>query len=459
MNDAADLVIAGGRIVSAERVVAADVAVRDGRIDAVGPPETMPPARERSDARGLHVLPGAIDVHVHIREPGFSHKETWTSATRAAAVGGVTTVFDMPNTNPSTATPESVAAKLALAAPQALVDFGVYGLIGPHNLDALPAMRAAGAVSFKLYMGGGNPLTPCPDDGAIVDAFAAIAEMGLRVSVHAENAAILARRGAALRAAGRNDAAAHLAAHPDVAAVEAVSRAAIFAEWTGCAIHFVHENTRHALPHLAFAKERGVDVTVETCPHYLLLSADDAGRLGGGFIRVKPPIREPGHAEALWGALGDGLIDMISTDHAPHLPEEKRRPSVWDCAPGFPGVETSLPLMLSAVNDGRLTLPDVVRLMSAAPARAFGLKGKGAVAPGMDADLALVDMAAAPRAITAAGLHSIGAATPFEGVILTARPVRTLVRGRTVALDGAPLDAHGWGRPVEVVPRSKASAA
>ena len=149
-------------------------------------------------------------------------------------------------------------------------------------------MLDAGAATFKLYMSGGNPLTPCPDDGAILDAFAVAADLGVRVAVHAENAAILARRGAALRAAGRTDAEAHLAAHPDVAAVEAVSRAAIFAEWTGCAIHFVNENTRHALPHLAFAESRGVDVTAETCPHYLLLTSEDADRLWGGFIPHSP---------------------------------------------------------------------------------------------------------------------------------------------------------------------------
>ena len=156
------------------------------------------------------------------------------------------------------------------------------------------------------------------------------------------------------------------------------------------------------------------------------------------FIRVKPPVREPGHAEPLWAALRDGLIDMISTDHAPHLPEEKRRPSIWDCAPGFPGVETSLPLMLTAVNAGRLTLPDVVRAACAAPARAFGLSGKGLVAVGMDADLVLVDMRAEPSPIRAAALQSIGRATPFEGLQVDARPVRTLCRGRTVARATAP---------------------
>jgi dihydroorotase len=446
-----DLVIAGGCVVSHDGVLDAAIAVDNGRIAAIGSPETLPPARESVDAAGLHVLPGAIDVHVHFREPGFSHKETWTTGTRAAAVGGVTTVFDMPNTNPPTASVAALEQKRKIAERQAIVDFGLYGLIGETNLDALEPMARAGATSFKLYMGSENSLVPCPPDGAILDAFEILAGLGIRCTVHAENTPVLMWRGDKLRRSGRTDAMAHLAQHADVAAVEAVSRTGIFAEWTGCKVHIAHESTRHSLPHIRFAKQRGVDLTAETCPHYLFLSTADSTRLGDNFLRVKPPVREPGHAGPLWDALMDGTIDVLSTDHAPHLPEEKRCPEIWRCAPGFPGVETSMPLMLTQVNRGRLTLSEYVRMACEAPAKAFGLyPKKGTLVVGADADIVLVDMEKQAR-ITAAGLHSIGNATPFEGFEIIGMPVRTLVRGSTVARDGKPIGTPGWGRIVERV--------
>jgi allantoinase len=448
MKQPVDLIIHGGALVGTDRIVEQDLAIDDGKIVAMGPKDAMPPARESIDANGLHVLPGAIDVHVHFREPGFSHKETWTTATQAAAVGGVTTVFDMPNTNPPTADVSAVLHKEAIARRQAIVDFGIYGVITDTNLDQLRPMAKAGAAAFKLYMGSENPLVPCPADGDILEAFEVLADLGIRCTVHAESTPILVWRGERLMRAGRRDAAAHLEQHSDIAAIEAVSRTGIFAEWTGCKVHIAHESSRFSLPHIRFAKQRGVDLTVETCPQYLLLTTDDGARLGDNFMRVKPPVREPGHNEPLWSALLDGTIDMLSTDHAPHLPAEKRQETIWDCAPGFPGVETSMPLMLTQVSRGRLTLCQYVRMACAMPAKAFNLHPrKGTLMVGADADIVLVDMGRRGT-IRAQALHSIGNATPFDGQEIIGMPVRTLVRGRTVAKDGQPVGVPGWGRNV-----------
>ena len=235
----------------------------------------MPPAAETLDATGLHVLPGAIDVHVHFRDPGYPHKEDWASGTAAAAFGGVTTVFDMPNTIPPTGTPEILAAKHAMASSKAHVDFGLYGLLGEDTIEHVPALCAGGVIGFKLYMGNTFGKIPTPSTGAMLEAFEVVATTGKRISLHAETNSIMERRETRLRAAGRTDPLAHLASRPAVVAVEAVSRAAILAEWTGARIHILHISSADELRPLREAKARGVDITGETCPHYLMLSSDD----------------------------------------------------------------------------------------------------------------------------------------------------------------------------------------
>jgi dihydroorotase len=444
----ADLVIHGGVVVNEWSAVPASVAVKDGRILAIGDDAAMPEAAERIDASGLHVLPGLIDVHVHVREPGLTHKEDWGTATRAAAAGGVTTIFDMPNTEPPTGTREALALKQSLAASKAIVDYGIYGLLDEGNLDTLEALAADGVVGFKLFIGNTTGNLPCPSDGAILEGFEILARLGLRCTVHAENSPILFRREQAMVAAGRDDVFAHLAARPDVCAIEALNRTAVFAEWTGARVHIAHESTRHSLPHIIAAKARGADLTVETCPQYLFLSTDDMVGPNASVLRVNPPIREPGHAGPLFSALLDGTIDMLATDHAPHLPEEKRRPRIWDCGCGFPGVETSMPLMLTEVASGRLPLATYVRATSAAPARAFGLyPRKGVLAPGSDADIAIVDLNK-PGVVSGQRLHSRSRITPFEGRTTRGAPVMTLVRGRVVMRDGVVDAPAGWGRAV-----------
>ncbi|HEX3710064.1 MAG TPA: allantoinase AllB [Pseudolabrys sp.] len=447
----ADLVIDNGKVVSPDAVIEASVAVKDGRILAVGAADAMPAAKETLDASGMHVLPGAIDVHVHLRDPGYPHKEDWESGTAAAAFGGVTTVFDMPNTIPPTGTAEILAAKHAVAASKAHVDFGLYGLLGEDTIPNVSALVEGGVIGFKLYMGNTFGKIASPDTGATLECFEVAAATGKRISLHAENNDIMERRQKRLMAAGKADQWAHLAARPNVVAVEAVSRAAILAEWTGARIHVLHISTADELRPLREAKARGVDITGETCPHYLMLSTDDYHRFPG-VIAVNPPVREAMNQEPIWAALLDGTIDLIATDHAPHAPEEKTRNDIWTVDCGFPGVETQMPLMLTEVNAGRMSISDYVRMSAFNPARIWGLyPHKGAVAPGADADIAIVDLARA-HTIEDAKLQSRSKISPWNGRGVKGLPIHTIVRGRFVMKDRALVpETKGWGRSVHTV--------
>jgi len=447
----ADLVIRNGTIVSADATTVGSIAIKDGRILSVGADAAMPPTRDTLDARGLHVLPGAIDVHVHFRDPGYPDKEDFFSGTAAAACGGVTTVFDMPNTIPPTGTAAVLAAKHEMAAQKACVDFGLYGLLGEDTIEQVPALVEGGVIGFKLYMGNTFGKIPSPLTGAMLEAFEVVAPTGKRISLHAETNSIMERRQERLTRAGRSDPLAHIASRPAVVAVEAVSRAAILAEWTGARIHILHISSAEELRPLREAKARGIDITGETCPHYLLLSTEDYHRFGG-VIRVNPPVREPRNREPLWQALADGTIDLIATDHAPHTPEEKTRNDIWAVDCGFPGVETQMALMLTEVNNGRMSICDYVRKSSFNPAKIFGLfPRKGAIQVGADADLAIVELARS-QTLDDAALHSRSKITPFNGRPVRGLPLHTLVRGRFIMKDRElTAGVKGWGRSVHAI--------
>jgi dihydroorotase len=451
MSETVDLVINGGTIVSSDAEYRASIAIKDGLIHAIGAPEAMPKTKETLDVTGLHILPGAIDVHVHFRDPGYPHKEDFASGTAGAAFGGVTTVFDMPNTLPTIGTPEALAAKHRIAAEKAYVDYGLYAVLGEDSIEHVPALIDGGIIGFKLYMGNTFGRIPSPTTGAMLEAFEVVAPTGKRISLHAETNSIMERRESRLRAAGRTEPIAHLAARPAVVAVEAVARAAILAEWTGARIHVLHISSAAELRPLAEAKARGVEITGETCPHYLLLSETDYEKFGG-IVRVNPPVREAPNRQPLWDALMDGTVDMVATDHAPHTPEEKTRNDIWTVDCGFPGVETQMPLMLTEINRGRASLQDYVRWSSEAPAKIWGLyPRKGALTVGSDADIAIVDVRR-NWTIDDALIQSRSKVSPWHGRQATALPIHTIVRGRFVMKDRTLQEnARGTGRSVHAI--------
>jgi dihydroorotase len=453
----ADLILTGGKVVSPDAVIDAAVAIKDGKILAVGAADAMPAAKETVDVSGMHVLPGAIDVHVHFRDPGYPHKEDFESGTRAAAFGGVTTVFDMPNTVPTVNNPDALAAKLKMAAENAHVDFGLYAVLGEDSIEHVPALVETGVIGFKLYMGNTFGKIPSPSTGAMLEAFEVVAPTGKRISLHAETNSIMERRESRIRAAGRTDPLAHLDSRPAVVAIEAVARAAILAEWTGARIHILHISSADELRPLREAKARGVDITGETCPHYLMLSADDYARFAG-IIRVNPPVREKRNQEPIWAALGDGTIDCIATDHAPHSREEKTRNDIFTVDCGFPGVETQMPLMLTEVNAGRMTIMDYVAISAAKPAKTFGLyPRKGLIAPGAEADIAVVDLAR-EWTIDDAKIQSHSKVSPWQGRRVKGLPIHTLGRGRFVMRDRTLADGtRGHGRSVHTIQQMPAA--
>lgn len=447
-----DLVINGGTLVSAHGRIVAGIAVDHGVIVAIGNEQLLPPAEETIDASGLFVLPGVIDAHVHFRDPGDTDNEDWQTGSAAAAAGGVTTVFDMPSTNPPVDTIENLKLKDTTAQTKSHIDYGLYGLLGAKNVSELEQLSSHGVVGFKCFMSSSlSGRLPAPDDGVMLEAFEQIARLGRRCIVHAENLGIVTHRERQLKAAGRTDARAHAESRPPVAAAEAVSRAIVFAESAGMRLHIAHESSADALVHIAAARARGIDVTAETCPQYLLLTDDDVAEKGG-VLRCNPPIRKPGHDVALWKALNDGLIDILTTDHAPHSVAHKTRPSIWDNSCGLLGVETALPLMLTEVHRGRLTLERLVALCTTNPAKVWDIfPKKGALQVGSDADIVIVDMKQ-QATVDQTKLHSKQRISGWHGRCIQGLPVRTIVRGRTVMRDGQVVGPPGWGRPVHYRP-------
>ncbi|MBA3626399.1 MAG: dihydroorotase family protein [Chloroflexi bacterium] len=437
----ADLVVRNGTVVSPDSMRLADIAIRGGRFVAIADRGALDLRAlglervEEVDASGLHLLPGVIDGHVHFREPGLEHKEDWASGSQAAVMGGVTCVLEMPNTVPPTDSAENVRDKQRLAEGRSWVDFGLFGLLARGGLERIRPMAEAGVIGFKCFLGETTGALPAPGDEELLSALREAASLGLRVGFHAEDRAIIAPLVEAAQAAGRTDALAHGETRPIEAEVAAIAHACRLAADARAAIHVHHLSSMAGLSAVEAGRAQGVDITAEVTPHHLLLSTDDVDRLGG-ITRVNPPLRPPGEGAALVAALAAGDIEMVASDHAPHTRAEKSGRDVWQVSPGFSGVEILLPLLLTAVKEGRLTLSDVVRLTSDGPARAWGIyHRKGVIAVGSDADLTLVDLSR-NGVIDQDRLHGKEPVTPFHGRPTVGAAVSTIVRGRVVMQGG-----------------------
>ncbi len=451
-----DLIIRNGSVVGRDGIAEMSIGISDGVIAAIEP-ELAGASNEEIDAAGLHVLSGVIDVHVHFNEPGRTDWEGLASGSAAVAAGGGTCFFDMPlNSTPPVLDGANFDRKRAAAERQAIVDFGLWGGLVPGDIDRLDELAQRGAVGFKAFLcASGIPEFARVDDRTLLDGMARAAGLCLPVAVHAEDEEITSRLAATARAEGRTGIRDYLDSRPIAAEVAAIRRAVSLAEETGCSLHVVHVSSGRGLAVVAEARRRGVDVTCETCPHYLILTEDDVERLGAA-AKCAPPLRPRGETEELWRRLEDGGIDLVASDHSPSPPSLKTSGNFFEVWGGIAGCQSMLPILLTEGHVARgVPLHQITNLVARAPAERFRLGRKGRIDVECDADLVLVDLER-PTPLIAEDLFYRHRISPYLTQKVHGLVRHTLVRGRTV-FAGGKLTGVRTGRMVrpETTPRDR----
>lgn len=438
-----DAVFRRGIVVNHDGVHETNIGIQNGRITALGD-LSHAAAETVVDCKGLHVLPGVIDTQVHFREPGLTHKEDLETGSRGAVLGGVTGVFEMPNTNPLTTTREAFEAKIAAATNRMHCDFA-FNVGGTHeNVSELPLLEKLPACAgVKVFMGSSTGSLLVQDDDGVEAILSAITR---RAAFHSEDEYMLEER-KDLRVPG--DPASHPIWRSPEVALNCTKRLVALARKTGKRIHVLHITTGEEITFLADHKDV---VSVEVTPHHLTLDDSAYARLGT-YVQMNPPVRNKSHQEKIWAGVANGVADILGSDHAPHTREEKEH-AYPDSHSGMTGVQTLVPTMLNHVNEGRLSLERFVDMTSHGPNRLFGIAGKGRIAVGYDADLTIVDLRRR-ETITNDWIASRAVWTPYDGVTVTGWPVGTVVRGHRVMWDGE-LVTPSIGKPMrflEALPR------
>jgi allantoinase len=451
-----DLLIKNGSILSSGELVESDVFLTAGKISAIERSHANSAVRS-INARGMILLPGLIDPHVHFRDPGQTYKEDFLSGTRGAAAGGVTTVFDMPNTEPAVITANALTQKARIAKEKSVCNFGLIAGASHQNLDSLLELKRAGAVAFKTYMiappkGREKEFagTFVTDSGQLLKAMEGVRRTGLVHCIHAESESSIAVLTEELKEETRKDPLAHYYSRPNFVEEEAVADALILAGHLGTKTHIVHVSTSGSVNLLFEAKRRGVDVTSETCPQYLFFSKEILNEKGP-YAKFNPPPRNIDDMERMIGAVSSGEVEMVSTDHAPHSNLEKQSglEDIFRAPSGTPGVETRLPLLLNFVHQGKLRLEDIPRMTSTAAARRFGIfPRKGAIQVGSDADIAIVDFDQ-QWTVRASDLQTKAWETVlYDGIQLKGRVKFTIVNGEVAYEDGSGFATPGIGEMI-----------
>ena len=443
-----DLILKNAKVYLEDRFVeGVSVGVQAGRITAIAAPECMPEGARTLDLTGEYLIPGTIDTHMHVRDPGHTERGTFYTETMAAAAGGVTTILEQPISVPPQHNVEILERRIARAEAQCVVDFAFYGAAGGEYLEDIAQLAADGRiVAYKTFLHAPpegreqefQGLTMA-DDAQLYAGMRELAKTGLFCAFHAENNDMISANIKRLRAEGRVSPEYHCVSRPTVAEVTSVERILNFVRETGARVEIAHVSCPEVMELLRQAKKDGLPVYVETCPHYLFLTEEDMVKFGP-YAKCNPPVRSRAQAEKLWDYIHDGTVDYMGSDHSPFLVEEKTRglKDIFAAAAGFPGADLRLPLMLDAVAEGRTTLEKVVELLSVNPARCFGLyPTKGTIQVGADADFTLFRMDRHTVVDKARNYsHARDIAIPYDGRELKCAVTGTIVRGRAVMRDG-----------------------
>lgn len=457
-----DLLIKNGTLVTSVCTEKANIYVKDEKIAVISAKLLSEGAKKTIDAAGKYVYPGFIDTHVHSRDGGATYKEDFYHATKAAAAGGLTTIFEMPNAVPAVVDKESFEKQKANLQSKANVDFAMWGLcVGKLNNDKLAELSECGVGAFKFFWGyainkstyaliynydpNDENMIPPFDDGEVYSIFKAVAKTGKPIAIHAENANLIKELTANVDVNSyKNEFEALLACRPNMAEVLVVNTAIQYAKDTGAKLHILHISARQTPELIRKAQKEGISVTGETCPHYLYLTNEDYDRIGS-MIKCYPPVRYKEDKEALWEGIKDGTLCLVCSDHAPHAAEEKDG-SLFKIPSGMCGLETLAPLMIQAVNDSRITKQQLAYILSEEPAKFFGIyPQKGSLTIGTDADFTIVDFDKR-HTIRKEEFQSVSKVTAFDGMEIHGMPVCGILRGKIIMQEGRVLVTEPEGR-------------
>jgi len=449
-----DLNIINGKIWTNKKLVNASISIDKGKIVIISDKKYLPKSKEVIDAKDCLVLPGMIDSHIHSRDPGFTEREDFYTVSCAAAAGGITTIFDMPNNIPPASTTDGFKIKIEIANRKSIIDFALYAGAGKENISEIEFLSKLGAIAFKTFLLDVSTSKTkdtywginISNNTEMLKVFEAINKTGKISAVHAEDGNIINYAVEKLKAEKRNDVSAFGESRPEISEIVSTHTVILLANYTGTKLHICHVGSPGVIDLIYEAKQKNQDVTSETTPLYLLLSEEDLERIGYlGYIY--PPLRSLDVKKKIYDAFIKGKIDILNSDHAPYTKEEMKKGerNVWDAAPDGSAIEIMLPLMLNEVNKGIISLERVVHSLSEFPAKRFGIDNqKGFIEIGLDADFVIVDMHK-EKIIYGENMKTKQKITQFEGVKIKGVPIKTISKGKVIAEDSEIMVEPGWG--------------